>query len=132
MARPSRRAKPSTTDKGLGWQHQQDAARLLRHHADGTPCWWCGLPRFKAPLLARNWDRKQLAADHSKPRAFGGQRADRLLHGDCNSQRQDGRHDDVRPVVLGVHPTEWAAALAARGITTTATELPTDDLVMDW
>ncbi len=119
----------TTTQRGLGWQHQQDAARLLRHHIDGTRCWWCGLPMFRD--IARNWDGKRLAADHSKARAFGGTRADRLLHGNCNSQRGDGSRDHQRPVVLGVHPTEWKAALAALGITTTPIEC-TDDLVMDW
>ncbi|RIS36994.1 hypothetical protein D2E60_24020 [Mycobacteroides abscessus] len=86
---------------------------------------------FKAPLLERNWDRKQLAADHSQARAFGGQRADRLLHGICNSQRQDGRHDAYRPVVLGVQPSEWSVALAGLGITA-APVITADNLAMDW
>lgn len=127
--RPGRKA--STTDRGLGWKHQQQAESLLRRHVDGTLCWWCGLPMFKAPLLERNWDRKQLAADHSQARAFGGQRADRLLHGICNSQRQVGRHDAHRPAVLDVHPSEWSGALASLGITT-APVLTTDNLAMDW
>lgn len=129
MPRTGRKA--NTTDRGLGWQHQQDAARLLRRHVDGTLCWWCGLPMFKAPQLARNWDSKQLAADHSQARALGGQHADRLLHSDCNSQRQDGRHDARRPAVLGIHPSEWTAALAKIGISATPI-VTTDELAMDW
>lgn len=121
----------TTTQRGLGWKHQQDAARLLRQHTDGTLCWWCSLPMFKAPHLARNWDSKQLGADHSKARAFGGTRADRLLHGNCNSQRGDGSRDHQRPVILDCHPSEWTAALAALGITTTPID-NTDDLAMDW
>ncbi len=128
---PSLSSKANTTDRGLGWQHQRDAERLRRNHIDGTPCWWCGMPMFKPPRLERNWDRKQLAADHSQARAFGGKRADRLLHGDCNSQRGDGRRDAARPVALGVHPTEWADALAAMNATAPAARA-TDALQMDW
>ncbi|AEL98243.1 HNH endonuclease [Mycobacterium phage BigNuz] len=126
--------KANTTDKGLGWAHQQDAARLLRRHENGTLCWWCGLPMFKAPLLPRNWDGKQLAADHSQPRAFGGRRADRLLHGNCNSQRRDGKLDEHRPVILGCHPRDWAHELTTQGINTlgTYTQPATDTLAMDW
>lgn len=127
--RPGRKA--STTDRGLGWKHQQQAEGLLRRHVDGTLCWWCALPMFKAPLLERNWDHKQLAADHSQARAFGGQRADRLLHGNCNSQRQDGKHDAHRPAMIGVHPSKWSTALAVLGITT-APVITTDNLAMDW
>lgn len=123
--------KANTTDRGLGWKHQQVAEGLQRRHIDGTPCWWCALPMFKAPQLARNWDGKQLAADHSQARALGGQRADRLLHGDCNSQRQDGRNDTRRPAILGCHPTQWADTLAAQGLSLTATAT-TETLAMDW
>ncbi|QFG09105.1 HNH endonuclease [Mycobacterium phage ThulaThula] len=130
MQRAGRKA--NTTDKGLGWRHQQDAARLLRRHENGTLCWWCGLPMFKSPLLPRNWDGKQLAADHTQPRAFGGKRADRLLHGNCNSQRRDGRLDHVRPALLGCHPRDWAQALAAQGISTALPQGNTDTLAMDW
>ncbi|WP_255795509.1 hypothetical protein [Mycobacteroides abscessus] len=77
----------------------------------------------QAPLLERNWD--------SQARAFGGQRADRLLHGICNSQRQDGRHDAHRPVVLDVHPSEWSVALAELGIAA-APVITADNLAMDW
>jgi hypothetical protein len=42
-----------------------------------------------------------LAADHSVPRAAGGQLADRLLHGLCNSERGDGARDDQRPALTG-------------------------------
>ncbi|MDV7194620.1 hypothetical protein [Mycolicibacterium fortuitum] len=129
MTRAGRKA--NTTDRGLGWKHQQTAESLLRRHEDGTLCWWCALPMFKAPLLARNWDSKQLAADHSRARALGGQRADRLLHGNCNSQRRDGRLDHVRPAVLNVHPTEWAKAIADQGLDT-ITPAVVETLVMDW
>lgn len=84
---------------------------------------------FKEPLLERNWDGKQLAADHSQPRAFGGTRADRLLHGNCNSQRGDGSRDHERPVILGVHPSQWTAALALSDHPAAATD---DSYAMDW
>jgi hypothetical protein len=121
--------KPNTTDRGLGWKHQQIVAMLIRKLTDGTLCWWCGLPMFKDKH--RNWDRLTLAGDHSVARIHGGDRADRLLHGRCNSQRKDGSRDDVRPAVLKVHPSEWAQALAGRGVTVTEAN-PSDALAMDW
>ena len=119
----------TTTQRGLGWKHQQEAARLLRRHTDGTRCWWCGLPMFRE--ITRNWDDKRLAADHSQARAFGGIRADRLLHGNCNSQRGDGTRDHQRPAVIDCHPSEWTATLTARGINLTPID-NTDGLAMDW
>lgn len=95
----TRTPKRSTTEKGLGWRHQQQRDRLLRAHKDGTPCWWCGLPMYRDKR--RNPDGRALAADHTKARATHGTRhlADRLLHGTCNSQRQAGDHDDQRPAL---------------------------------
>ncbi|MGB0972846.1 MAG: hypothetical protein ACPGVG_18090 [Mycobacterium sp.] len=123
---PSRRParKATTTEKGLGWPHQQAVARLMRKLADGTLCWWCGLPMFLDKQ--RNWDRKALAGDHTVPRVAGGTLADRLLHGTCNSQRQDGRCDDQRPVVQGIHPRDWTAGDATVSIS------HDEALAMDW
>ncbi|QXU53625.1 hypothetical protein [Rhodococcus sp. LW-XY12] len=98
----------STTARGLGWDHQKTRERLLRNHVDGTPCWWCSLPMFRN--RTNNWDHDptsndpasgSLAADHSQARAHGGTQADRLLHGTCNKERQDGRRDHLRPAVTG-------------------------------
>lgn len=94
-------SRKSTTARGLGWNHQQNAARLHRTHTDGTPCWWCGKPMYRDPQ--RNWDHHTLAADHTIARAHGGTRADRLLHATCNKQRGDGHHDHQRPA-LTQHP----------------------------
>lgn len=90
----------TTTEKGLGWDHQQETDALKAEHVDGTPCWWCGLPMFLDPLL--NWDRRGLSGDHSLPRASGGVITDRLLHGKCNKRRGDGSRDDKRPALTGV------------------------------
>lgn len=68
----------TTTQAGYGWTHQQDRARLLAAHIDGTRCAHCGRPMYRS---------QKLQADHSKPRALGGQRADRLLHASCNLSR---------------------------------------------
>ena len=73
----------------------------------------------------RNWDGKTLAGDHTVPRVAGGALADRLLHGTCNSQRQDGRWDDDRPTVQGVHPSAWSC----NGVVMATYE---DSLAMDW
>ncbi|MFE5699963.1 hypothetical protein [Rhodococcus koreensis] len=87
----------TTTQRGLGWAHQQQRERLLRAHVDGTPCWWCGLPMYRDP--ARNWDGKPLEADHSRARSKGGTKADRLLCSGCNRSRQDGGRDHQRPIL---------------------------------
>lgn len=85
--------------------HDLPRKRLLIALKDGTPCWWCGLPMHKNKK--KNWDGWALAADHSNPHgAKNGEQPDRLLHGRCNSQRQDGRYDDRRPALTGKHPSE--------------------------
>ncbi|WP_198387718.1 AAA family ATPase [Rhodococcus pyridinivorans] len=89
--------RPTTTERGMGWDHQQHRDRLLRLHIDGTPCWWCERPMFRDP--ARNFDGAVLEADHSLARVNGGTVADRLLHHRCNRQRGRGTRDHLRPAV---------------------------------
>lgn len=97
--------KANTTSLGYGHQHQQHRKKLLHNMKDGEPCWWCGLPMFKDK--AKNWDGKGLAADHVQEKgARNRQDAERLLHCNCNSQRQDGRNDHLRPALTGRHPSE--------------------------
>lgn len=120
-------AKKNTTDRGLGWEHQRVVERLLRKLIDGTHCWWCGQPMFRDKT--RNWDRKTCAGDHSIPRAhLPGGKADRLLHGRCNSQRQDGRWDNQRPALTGVHPGDWRP----NDCPTPGVQPATPSLAMDW
>lgn len=106
-------SKKSTTERGYGWNdHQRPREILLRQHSDGAPCWWCGLPMFKEK--SKNWDGKSLARDHiDADGAKNRSKVDRLLHFTCNSQRQDGRNDDVRPVITGRHPSERLDVSAA-------------------
>lgn len=92
-----RAAKQTTTAKGLGWRHQQQRTYLTDIHIDGTLCWWCDRPMHVDKT--KNWDGKALAADHSLSRHHGGQLADRLLHGTCNSERQEGDRDHLRPAL---------------------------------
>jgi len=80
----------TTTERGLGWAHQQIRAALLRGHRDGTLCWWCGRPMYRS---------QDLAADHTLARARGGGHADRLLHARCNTERGDGSRDHLRPAL---------------------------------
>ncbi|MFC7450538.1 hypothetical protein [Rhodococcus daqingensis] len=98
----------TTTERGLGWAHQQQRDRLLRAHHDGTPCWWCDRPMYRDRTL--NFDHDPtgkdpnsgaLAADHSHARTHGGTKADRMLHGRCNKERGDGSRDHLRPAVTG-------------------------------
>jgi len=67
----------TTTERGLGWAHQQAAAQLHRDHVDGTPCARCGRPMYR-------WQK--LDAGHSRDRALvgPGEPPDRLEHARCN------------------------------------------------
>lgn len=87
----------TTTERNLGWEHQQQTDLLKQNHVDGSPCWWCDRPMFIDP--ERNWDRRPLSGDHSVPRADGGRVTDRLLHETCNKERGDGTRDAVRPAL---------------------------------
>ncbi len=118
MPNSTPRPSKTTTQKGLGWDHQLHRDRLLVRHIDGTPCWWCGRPLFRDPT--RNWDYDPtarargdrtsgvLAADHERSRAkhgTAGNAPNRLLHRRCNGQRGDGSRDDQRPAL---HPDRLA------------------------
>jgi len=94
---------PTTTERGLGWQHQKQRARLLRAHIDGTPCpcdvvecgpaCLCRGPAGHLPMYKdadRNPDAKPLEADHSVARSLGGKVADRLMLATCNNSRGNG------------------------------------------
>ncbi len=109
--------KRTTTEKGLGWRHQQARDALLRRHTDGARCEWvlCGRPMYKDRTRNYDYDPSStnptsgvLQADHSDmSRAEALRRGlpvplpNRLLHGECNRQRGDGRNDQ-RGVVDGV------------------------------
>lgn len=103
--------KANSTAQGYGHAHQQQRKKLLHLMRDGEQCWWCGLPMFRDKT--KNWDGKSLAADHSEEHGARNQQpADRLLHCDCNSRRQGGRNDHLRPAVTGRHPSEPLAPRA--------------------
>jgi hypothetical protein len=99
------RKKRTTTQRGLGWDHQKRRDQLLKNHADGTPC-PCqpgcgkncpcqelppgqGLPMFRN--ATRNLDHRPLEADHTRARSRPGSGlADRLLLSTCNRSRGAG------------------------------------------
>lgn len=95
-------AHRTTTQAGLGWNHQQTRDRLLRRLKPGDTCWWCGRPMDRTHALD---------ADHSTSRSHGGQHADRLLHARCNRQRGDGNRDHRRPAL---HTADSLTALPIR------------------
>lgn len=86
------RRKLTTTQRGLGWRHQQRVAQLKRELVEGSPCWWCGEGLYLSQALH---------GDHEIPRSLGGQLPTRLLHAECNSARGDGRRDHLRPAITG-------------------------------
>ncbi|UVK59019.1 HNH endonuclease [Gordonia phage KappaFarmDelta] len=107
---PMARRRPNPEQRGLGHAHKQQVKHLKTRHVDGTPCWWCGKPMYLD--RTRNPDYNptspdpasgSLAGDHTLARTHGGTLADRLLHGRCNKQRGDGRHDHTRPALTGQH-----------------------------
>ncbi len=100
----SRRPARTTTQRGLGYAHRQQVAGLFAALVDGTPCWWCGRPRYRR--AERNWDQATLEGDHSTARSHGGRVADRLLHSTCNRQRGGGEKDEQRPALTGVQPED--------------------------
>ena len=113
-----------TTDKGLGWRHQQAVEYLKLRHVDGSPCDWCGRARWLDPV--KNWDYNPEAAtrgngvlqgDHSrmsrKEALKRGEKVpppDRLLHAECNRQRGAGGNDH-----LAVNRRETPAADSSAG-----------------
>lgn len=68
----------TTTARGYGWAHQQEAARLKREMRDGQPCARCGRPMYRSQL------RRIHADHHSRPRVLGGTLPDALSHDTCN------------------------------------------------
>lgn len=93
------RQQKSTTQRGLGWDHQKQRERLLRLHVDGSPCAWCGQPMWR--------DTQELDADHEQARSLGGTRADRLLHASCNRQRGDGTRDNKTAEANRAERAKW-------------------------
>lgn len=85
----------TTAQRGYGNRHKVEVQYLKDHHIEGTPCWWCGEPMYLS---------QGLHGDHSQPLATGGKRADRLLHGPCNTARGDGSRDHLRPALTGHKP----------------------------
>ncbi len=101
--------RKTQTELGLGWRHRQAVENLRANHTDGTPCSWppCGKPMFKD--RTKNWDYDPestnpisgvLQADHSMmARSEAIRRGlpiplpDRLLHGECNRARGEGKLD---------------------------------------
>jgi 5-methylcytosine-specific restriction endonuclease McrA len=67
----------TTTEKGLGWQHQQLRKALLAALVPGSRCPRCGEPM---------WPHFQdLDLDHAVPRVHGGGNGPRrLAHASCN------------------------------------------------
>ncbi|MEU6582828.1 hypothetical protein [Nocardia sp. NPDC046763] len=98
---PPQTARRTTTQRGLGWRHQQAVDALKRRHVDGAPCWWCGEGMYRT---------QELDGDHSQPRSRGGVVTDRLLHRSCNRQRGDGSRDHQRPALTGRAVAEGQAA----------------------
>lgn len=75
----------TTTQQGVGWEHQKIVATLHRNHADGTLCDRCWQPMYRDP--ARNPDGRKLQGGHphDRPRAVDKtSKATHLEHARCN------------------------------------------------
>ncbi|MGW1559073.1 HNH endonuclease [Streptomyces sp. NPDC002144] len=74
--------RKTTTQQGLGWEHQQARAKALKDLRDGDPCPFCYGPMFR---------EQKLDYDHVIPRSQGGTDGPRRLsHASCN-RRAGGR-----------------------------------------
>lgn len=66
----------TTTQRGLGHDHQSERQRQLRELVPGTPCWRCAQPM---------WPYQELDLDHVTDRYFGGAGGLAVLaHASCN------------------------------------------------
>lgn len=66
----------STTERGLGAEHQKARRAALKAHRGGDPCGHCGHPMYVD---------QGLDLDHQVPRALGGEHGPRhLAHAWCN------------------------------------------------
>ena len=124
------RTTPTTTERGLGWRHQQQRDALLRRHVDGTPCpcqpgcgpaclcaGTAGLPMFKD--RTRNPDGRVLQADHTLSRSVGKElgvdtQADRLLLATCNESRGRGMRSTAPAPNRDIVECEHHAACGSR------------------
>jgi hypothetical protein len=83
------RYRGTSTQRGLGADHQADKKRLLALHRDGDPCWRCGQPTYK-------W--QELDRDHVVDRALGGTDGPAVLaHAGCNRSAGARLSNQVRP-----------------------------------
>jgi hypothetical protein len=79
----------TTKQRGLGYDHVKDKERLLAIHREGTPCWRCGKPMYKAQGLDR---------DHVIDRAHGGASAPAVLaHASCNRSKGARAGNQAQP-----------------------------------
>jgi hypothetical protein len=89
---------PTTTQRGLGYQHQQRRKHLLPH-AYGTPCPMCGDIMEHGDLLD---------LDHTIPRALGGTVGDRIVHRTCNRAAGGRLRHTLHPPQTAPLPTSRA------------------------
>lgn len=86
------RYRGTTTERGLGGDHQADKRRLLAQHREGTACWRCGQPMFKSQGLER---------DHVIDRARGGAQGPAVLaHMECNRAAGARLGNQMQPRVI--------------------------------
>lgn len=75
--------KPTTTQRGYGWNHQVARKAALRALSQGAPCPFCALGMYRD---------QELDYDHVVPLSMGGNPhgPKRLSHSSCN--RRAGAH----------------------------------------
>lgn len=84
------RYRGTSTQRGLGGDHQADKKRLAALHRDGDPCWRCGQPMYKWQALDR---------DHIVDRALGGTTGPAVLaHASCNRAAGARLGNQLRPL----------------------------------
>lgn len=83
------KTRGTTTERGLGWAHQQERRRLLplAYH---RPCPLCG---------ETMWPEDRLDLNHVTPRCFGGSTSDgggEIVHASCNRAEGPRIREELR------------------------------------
>lgn len=97
------RPRPTTTERGYGWEHQQARAEALRTMAPGAACPFCSGEMVRGMALDY---------DHYPPLALGGGGVRRLAHASCNRRAGQAiatqlRRIRSRPVTRATNSRAW-------------------------
>ena len=114
----------TTTERGLGCDHQRQRVTALTALRDGDPCARCGRPMWRADVYWVNGKPRSrtLDLDDFPGRMYGGPQVKRLSHRSCN--RRAGQRQTTAALRTRGHRltrSQLAAIRAKQGPATGAT-----------